>query len=129
MTQREYAKANRHIGEAWEDGKDVQHTDLYEYGWFDWTLPHRPGFYDTRLMWRVKPEPKLRPWTAEEVPVGAIYRNICQKQIGWATIAEINDTGFWFTNNREHHKFDVLMLLYAHSTDGGKTWNPCGVVE
>ncbi|NBW21626.1 MAG: hypothetical protein EBR82_78085 [Caulobacteraceae bacterium] len=29
----------------------------------------------------------------------------------------------------EHHKFDVLMLLYAHSTDGGKTWNPCGVVE
>ena len=66
----------------------------------------------------VIPDPTYRPWTADEVPLGAWIR--CKKTphdrhlLGW--VSDQTDRELWL-DEREH------------STDGGKTWLPCGVVE
>jgi hypothetical protein len=66
----------------------------------------------------VIPDPTYRPWTADEVPLGAWIR--CKKTphdrhlLGW--VSDQTDRELWL-DEREH------------STDGGKTWSACGVVE
>ena len=66
----------------------------------------------------VIPDPNYRPWTADEVPLGAWMRLKGNHQdryvIVWVGL-EV-DRKLWFH-------------LHEHSTDGGKTWLPCGVVE
>jgi hypothetical protein len=66
----------------------------------------------------VIPDPTYRPWTADEVPLGAWIR--CKKTphdrhlLGW--VSDQTDRELWL-DEREY------------SIDGGKTWLPCGVVE
>lgn len=66
----------------------------------------------------VIPDATYRPWTADEVPLGAWIR--CKKTphdrhlLGW--VSDQTDRELWL-DEREH------------STDGGVTWKPCGVVE
>ena len=66
----------------------------------------------------ISPTPVLRPWTAEEVPLGAWMRCKHNPQdrmlIHW--VCSQADREIWLRKNE-------------HSTDGGKTWLPCGVVE
>lgn len=68
--------------------------------------------------YRIKPTATLRPWTADEVPLGAWIR--CKKTphdrhlLGW--VSDQTDRELWL-DEREH------------SIDGGKTWSACGVVE
>ena len=66
----------------------------------------------------VIPDPTYRPWTADEVPLGAWMRNITNIEYRWL----IN------TSSLDHSRKEWLQQ-YEHSTDGGKTWLPCGVVE
>ena len=72
---------------------------------------------DTK-MYRIKSTPTLRPWTADEVPLGAWMRFKRNPQdrvlLGWVSVQA--DRDLWL-DEREY------------STDGGKTWLPCGVVE
>lgn len=65
----------------------------------------------------VIPDPTYRPWTADEVPLGAWMRSkgLLGRQIITHT-AEQEDREWW-------------LKASEHSTDGGKTWKPCGVVE
>lgn len=56
---------------AWADGKSIQYRQRDQSEWFD----IEPACTATILSWdwdefeyRVKPMPKLRPWTADEVP-------------------------------------------------------------
>jgi hypothetical protein len=75
MTPREYAKQNRHIGEAWEDGKTIQFKCFPDDPWQDWKQDARPAFNVINMQFRIKPEPpkpKYRAWNQEEVPVGAV---------------------------------------------------------
>ena len=67
---------------------------------------------------RIKPTPVLRPWTSDEVPLGAWMRNITNSEYRWL----IN------TSSLDHSRKEWLQQC-EHSTDGGKTWLPCGVVE
>jgi hypothetical protein len=66
----------------------------------------------------VIPDPTYRPWTADEVPLGAWMRFKRNPQdrvlLGWVSVQA--DRDLWL-DEREY------------STDGGKTWLPCGVVE
>jgi hypothetical protein len=66
----------------------------------------------------VIPDPTYRPWTADEVPLGAWMRSKRNPQdralIQW--VSSQCDREMWLDKNE-------------HSTDGGKTWLPCGVVE
>ena len=106
---------------GWANGKTIQWRRRDQNEWFD----VEPACTATILSWdwdefeyRVKPEPKLRPWTADEVPLGAWMRFKRNPQdrvlIGWVSVQA--DRDLWL-DEREY------------STDGGKTWLPCGVEE
>ena len=76
---------------------------------------------------RLAPEPpakKWRPWTRDEVPIGAIIK---AKGKAWRSLIlgvtaacriQIHDGGFDPEFALENH---------VHSLDNGKTWLPCGV--
>lgn len=84
---------------------------------------HTPEIYDFRLA----PEPpakKFRPWTPDEVPVGALIRAIGLqwRSLIWAAHAN-GDIGC-MTGALEP---EYALRNHEHSIDGGKTWLPCGV--
>ena len=106
---------------AWAAGKSLQYRRRDQSKWHD----IEPDCIGTILSWdwdefeyRVKPMPKLRPWTADEVPLGAWMRFKRNPQdrvlIGWVSVQA--DRDLWL-DEREY------------STDDGKTWLPCGVEE
>ena len=106
---------------AWANGKIIQWRRRDQNEWHEIYIDS-PGII---LSWdwdefeyRVKPEPKLRPWTADEVPLGAWMRFKHNPQdrvlIGWVSVQA--DRDLWL-DEREH------------TIDGGKTWLPCGVEE
>jgi hypothetical protein len=101
------------VMQAYVDGKEVQTmydekwqtTNINSWNWFD-------------CNYRIKPTPVLRPWTADEVPLGAWirYKRALHDRSILAWTSKQADRDMWL-DEREH------------STDGGKTWLPCGVVE
>ena len=68
--------------------------------------------------YHIKPTPVLRPWTADEVPLGAWMRDVSIQDYRWLIHTSGNDDTRkdWIAN-------------YEHSIDNGKTWLPCGVME
>ena len=119
--------------EAARQGKTIQRFSNDK--WWDCD-PHNSSvrFGDDWSKYRIKPEPRLRPWTPQEVPVGAIvHDNAIGDWIACELITHKDSTGQvelgdgcggkrWFSPQD-------LFNLYTHSTDGGKTWLPCGVAE
>lgn len=87
-------------------------------GTYDWVLDKNPSWNWLNYDYRIKPTAKLRPWTADEVPLGAWIRFKDKPQdrhlLGW--VSGQADRDIWL-DEREH------------SIDGGKNWLPCGVVE
>ena len=71
-------------------------------------------------------EPKLRTWKPEEVPLGAWMR---EKTVGLPSlIVAITSNSLW-RGHGDQMALDYALAHYEHSTDGGKTWLPCGVAE
>ena len=87
-------------------------------GTYDWVLDKNPSWNWLNYDYRIKPTATLRPWTADEVPLGAWMRFKRNPQnrvlLGWVSVQA--DRDLWL-DEREY------------STDGGVTWKPCGVVE
>ena len=118
----EQTKEAIRVMQAFVDGKEVQ--SMYEG---NWSLVHVPRWNWDDTQYRIKPTPVLRPWTADEVPLGAILRYkgnnqsirmliVCNLQIG-------------LCGYQTNYPYDYLRDEMEHSTDGGKTWKPCGVME
>ncbi len=87
-----------------------------------------PNAFDLVEPWT---EPKLRPWKAEEVPVGAILRNVgARDPYKWMIVAVCSD-GITTCGGNEVLTRDAKFFLgkCEHSIDGGRTWLPCGVLE
>ena len=102
------------VMQAFVDGKEV------EYQIFEgrWVTAMSPGWSWMDCTFRIKPTPVLRPWTPDEVPLGAWFRfklTPCERYL--ITCASLTIDWKQWLEDREH------------STDGGKTWLPCGVVE
>jgi hypothetical protein len=123
---RERAKELLPIIQAYAEGKDVQVFDGCQ--WHDLSKPS-PAFEG--LEYRIKPEPKLRPWKPEEVPVGALIRH----KATWSGIRMMIVCA-WNNGIKAHDSGDGIQLSfggalesYEHSTDGGKTYLPCGILE
>ena len=72
---------------------------------------------DTK-MYHIKPTATLRPWTADEVPLGMQVRK------------RSDPTRRWLIGNTSNElvRTDWSKEL-EHSIDGGKNWLPCGVME
>ena len=113
MTREQTIEAIR-VMQAYVDGKEVE----YERPDGIWMLTTTPCWNWNSIEYRIKPTAKLRPWTPDEVPLGAWMRFKRNPQdrvlLGWVSVQ--SDRDLWL-DEREY------------STDGGKTWLPCGVVE
>jgi len=109
----EQTKEAIRVMQAFVDGKDLE--GLGPDG--KWQLVRFPrwGWDDTQ--YRIKPTPTFRPWTADEVPLGSIMRTKGLEGRCIIIDTETSDDRSYWLNAREH------------STDGGKTWLPCGVME
>jgi hypothetical protein len=101
------------VMQAFVDGKEVEHW-YYEM----WVKIHVPRWDWGNTEYRIKPTPVLRPWTADEVPLGAWMRDVSKQDCRWLiqTSGNADTRKEWLEHNE-------------HSTDGGKTWHPCGVME
>jgi len=121
MTREQTIEAIR-VMQAYVDGKEVELKNNHHLTnnlplWVPAPNPVWNWIGDIKSF-RIKPTAKLRPWTADEVPLGAWIR--CKKTphdrhlLGW--VSDQTDRELWL-DEREY------------STDGGKTWLPCGVVE
>ena len=113
MTREQTIEAIR-VMQAFVDGKEV------EFKWMskDWNSTDKPEWNWSAYDYRIKPTATLRPWTADEVPLGAWVLEKANRERRWL-ITDVHDQEF---------RSDLLKL-YEHSTDGGKTWSACGVVE
>ena len=127
---REHAAQIWPIIKAFGEGNDIQ----YNSDCAGWGNIQEPQFNEAPVSYRIKPEPHLRPWKPEEVPVGALYRNKGQPQ-AWTSMIITADPFSQFPI-----KFCWDKELYAdslkaacdcreYSIDHGKTWLPCGVEE
>ena len=110
----EQTKEAIRIMQAFVDGKEVVSmyapADTADDPYWNWGN-------DTKI-YRIKPTPTIRPWTADEVPLGVWMRAKSDPKFRWVIINVANDD-----MRRE------FFLRNEHSTDGGKTWLPCGVME
>lgn len=113
MTREQTIEAIR-IMQAFVDGKEVE----FKWGSMDWNSTDKPEWNWSAYDYRIKPTATLRPWTADEVPLGAWMRSVPDGEYRWL----IN------TSSLDESRKGWLESC-EHSTDGGKTWLPCGVVE
>ena len=110
------------IMEAYMDGYEIQrrgkHWNPKESLKPDWSDTEDPCWDFDNCYYRRKPAAKLRPWTADEVPLGAQMRTGTNGEYRWL----IDTSGHNITRKEWFESCE-------HSTDGGKTWSACGVVE
>ena len=112
---------------AWLNGAEVQ-IRSNDGQW----ISEEDPLWNESCNYRVKPKPKLRPWRADEVPVGALYRRNTWVAGERSIIHWAGTNGEFSYQTRLHLLIDDVneALHYgSYSTDGGKTWNPCGVLE
>ena len=110
------------VMQAFVDGNEVEFKNRHQLtnGLPLWVPAPNPvwNWIDDIKSFRIKPTATIRPWTADEVPLGAWIRFKDKPQdrylLGWVSCQA--DRDMWL-DEREH------------STDGGKNWLPCGVVE
>jgi hypothetical protein len=114
MTREETIEAIR-VMQAYLDGKEVE---CWHHGLEGWDTTKNPSWNWRDCTFRIKPTAKLRPWTADEVPLGMQARNDKYPKTRWL----IDRT------SSEENRMDWCKN-YKYSIDGGKTWLPCGVVE
>jgi len=110
----EQTKEAIRVMQAFVDGKEVEVL----YPFTQAQIATTPAWNWDANKYRIKPTANLRPWTADEVPLGAWMRFKRNPQdrvlLGWVSVQ--SDRDLWL-DEREY------------STDGGVTWKPCGVVE
>lgn len=83
-----------------------------------WQAVVDPKWDWLHVEYRIKPTPTLRPWTADEVPLGGQIRSKANTEYRMLIDRTAN-----------HGLREGWLKSHEHSTDGGKTWLPCGVVE
>jgi hypothetical protein len=110
----EQTKEAIRVMQAFVDGKEIQ--IIYAGVWRLASTP-RWGWDDTE--YRIKPTATLRPWTADEVPLGCQLRSKSYHP----------DYRFLIDRTANAEVREDWLKGYEHSTDGGKTWLPCGVME
>jgi hypothetical protein len=103
------------VMQAFVDGKEVEALSPNK----KWGRTPAPRWDWDDTEYRIKPTPVLRPWTADEVPLGAQVRS---KSYHPDHRSMIIQSGNSMTR-------EGWLTCYEHSIDCGKTWLPCGVME
>jgi hypothetical protein len=102
------------VMQAFVDGRPIECAEVHKLNWGE-TLS--PVWNWNNFTYRIKPASKLRPWNADEVPLGA-----------WIRLKNLNKTRSMIVSVAAFN-LEIAFNEYEHSTDGGKTWKPCGVEE
>ena len=101
------------------DGEEVQYSPKQGKGSGVWTSTDNPLWNWEHYDYRIKPTPTFRPWTEDEVPLGA-----------WMRMSDDPKHRFLISRTDDYIADRENWIQHAqHSTDGGKTWHPCGVME
>ena len=104
------------VMQAYVDGKEVEVKGVLTGSVW---MPAGVPYWNWQMIdYRIKPTPVLRPWTADEVPLGAWIR--------FKKVIDDRSVLAWTSTQRDR---DMWLDEREHSIDGGKTWLPCGVVE
>ena len=111
------------VMQAYVDGKEVEVL----YPFTQAQIATTPVWNWDANKYRIKPTAKLRPWTADEVPLGCILKTKSTNSV-WLLIGR-NNVGEILIAGDKYQSPEWLLREYEHSTDGGKTWSACGVVE
>jgi hypothetical protein len=122
---------------AWAQGKRVEAAGPRD----EWGVIQQPGREEGRwqpsvfsgdnvrfFRFRLAPESpakRYRPWTPEEVPVGALTRPKIKGDV--VMIIGRVSSGVFQGGDRGIYPFCDLLKYREHSLDNGKTWLPCGV--
>jgi hypothetical protein len=114
MTKEQTIEAIK-VMQAFVDGKEVWWRHGKFEGW-ETIISPKWNWHDNE--YRIKLTPVLRPWTVDEVPLGAWMRTKSDREYRFL----ISNTESF--SGREHWLED-----FEHSTDKGVTWLPCGVME
>lgn len=124
---KENAKYYLPLVQALADGKTIQCK-----GWNRWLDydPNEPVEFDDKPEnYRIKPEPKLRPWKPEEVPVGALISGLPDRRTAMMIVELLSErVVICRFGTLQKITFNELSGFY-YSLDHGKTWQPCGVME
>ena len=109
----EQTKEAIRIMQAYVDGKEVEAMNPAG----NWERATTPRWSWCDRQYRIKPTATLRPWTADEVPLGA-----------WVRMKNLNMTRSMIVSVAAFN-LGIAFKEYEHSIDCGKTWLPCGVME
>lgn len=120
----EQTKEAIRIMQAFVDGKEIE---MYSPTYLMWKAVPSPFWDFSNFNYRIKPVAKIRPWRTDEVPIGAILRYKGNNHSTRTLIVCNQEKGLCGYNT--HFAYDYLRDYMEHSTDGGKTWHPCGVME
>jgi hypothetical protein len=119
---REQWKERLPIIQAFVEGKEVQFQDKHGY-WM--TIPGL-NFDRHTDRYRIKPEPKLRPWKPEEVPVGGVIRR--KSDGSRMLIINVFQSGVHVGDSTTPVGFDSLLKNFERFVGFGEC-QPCGVQE
>jgi hypothetical protein len=117
MTREQTIEAIK-VMQAFVDGKELEVLSPVRNGC--WLKAMTPSWDWLNCNYRIKPTPVLRPWTEDDVPLGA-----------WMRVKDSNcgHRRVLICGTYDELTRSTWLSTSEHSTDGGKTWLPCGVVE
>lgn len=122
---REKAKELLPVIQAFVNNKIVQYKEDNGH----WEDSENLDFSDSSIRYRIKPTPTFRPWRPEEVPVGALIREKSWPSGKTAIIIEAGPNYFKYGMGMISDLHPLSLDMVQYSTDNGKTWLPCGVIE
>jgi len=118
------------VMQAFKDGKRVEWDYCTRYP-HDWKEASAPSWNWNNYIFRIHPEdlnpPKLRPWKFGEVMPCIVVK--CKGDDSIHILSAFYKDNSIRIGECRHSDLNELLLCYEHSTDGGKTWLPCGVKE
>lgn len=108
---------------AHKERKQIQFKDKSTSNWETFTT-YQPSWNFYTYDYRIAPDDTLRPWTANEVPLGAWVQ---EKSLPESKRLITGVSAIRVYVNGCAVSFDYLHSTYNYSIDNGRTWHPCGV--
>jgi hypothetical protein len=123
---REQWKERLPIIQAYVDERDVQYKNSFTG--YQWETALKNGSLEFGLdsEYRIKPEPKLRPWKPEEVPVGGVIRR--KSDGSRMLIINVFQSGVHVGDSIAPVGFDSLLKNFERFAGFGEC-QPCGIQE
>ncbi len=121
MTTKEMVQVAQWIDEGVCEYKRSKDWESYPYGASYYNISSLEEFSS----YRCKPTLTLRPWRPEEVPVGAQLMTPSGDRCLIVCISIVN---VYYSNDNSYVSLTEIASFpkWKHSTDQGKTWQPCG---